>query len=174
MSAITQSSSVVEQATLETPSQPGAIARALLATNASYLPTIARITLGAVILPHGLQKTLGLFGGYGFSGTMGFLTGAVGLPWLLALIVVVAESVGAAALIVGVGSRVAALGIASVMIGAVVTTHLPHGFFMNWTGAQGGEGFEYHLLALALAAIVMIAGGGRASIDRWLTSRRAA
>lgn len=171
MSSLTHTASLTDS--LPT-TRSGAITRALFATDASTIPTIARITLGAVMLPHGLQKTLGLFGGYGFKGTMGFLTGSVGLPWLLALTVVLAESLGAVALILGAGTRVAAAGIAAVMIGAVVTTHLPNGFFMNWSGAQPGEGYEYHLLALALAAIVLVAGGGRASIDRWLTARRRA
>ena len=143
----------------------------LLATDASTIRLVQRIVLGLVILPHGLQKTLGLFGGYGFTGTMGFLTGTVGLPWAIAVLVVLAESLGAAALVTGLFSRVTAFGIAAVMVGAVMTAHLPHGFFMNWTGAQGGEGFEYHLLALALALPIVIAGGGAASVDGWLASK---
>ena len=146
----------------------------LLATDASAIRLVQRIVLGLVILPHGLQKTIGLFGGYGFTGTMGFLTGMVGLPWVIAVLVVLAESLGAAALVVGLFSRVTALGIAAVMGGAAVTSHLPHGFFMNWTGAQGGEGFEYHLLALAMALPIVVAGGGAASVDGWLTSKLAA
>lgn len=151
---------------------PRAALHALLATDESLAPAIARVVLGLVILPHGLQKTLGLFGGYGFTGTMGFLTGAAGLPWIVALTVVLAESVGAAALIAGAASRVAAAGIAAVMIGATLTTHLANGFFMNWFGAQTGEGFEYHLLALGLAAIVLVHGGGRGSVDRLLAAGR--
>lgn len=143
----------------------------LLATDASTTRLVQRIVLGLVILPHGLQKTLGLFGGYGFTGTMGFLTGTVGLPWAIAVLVVLAESLGAAALVTGLFSRVTAFGIAAVMVGAVMTAHLPHGFFMNWTGAQGGEGFEYHLLALALALPIVIAGGGAASVDGWLAAK---
>lgn len=141
----------------------------LLATDSSTTRLFQRVVLGAVILPHGLQKTLGWFGGYGFQGTLGYLTGPLGLPLPLALLVIAAETIGAAALIAGLASRVTALGVASVMIGAVVTTHLPYGFFMNWGGAQGGEGFEYHLLALALALPIVVAGGGAWSVDRWLT-----
>lgn len=142
----------------------------LLATDASAIRLVQRIVLGLVILPHGLQKTVGLFGGYGFTGTMGFLTGTVGLPWAIAVLVVLAESLGAAALVAGLFSRVTAFGIAAVMIGAVVTSHLSNGFFMNWTGGQAGEGFEYHLLALALALPIVVAGGGAASVDGWLAS----
>ncbi|MFN7976869.1 MAG: DoxX family protein [Vicinamibacterales bacterium] len=143
----------------------------LLATDASTIRLVQRIVLGLVILPHGLQKTIGLFGGYGFTGTMGFLTGTVGLPWAVAALVVLAESLGAAALVTGLLSRVTALGIAAVMVGAVVTSHLPNGFFMNWTGGQAGEGFEYHLLALALALPIVFAGGGAASVDGWLAAK---
>jgi putative oxidoreductase len=145
---------------------------ALVSTDGQIAPAIARVALGGVMLPHGLQKTLGLFGGYGFEGTMGFFTETVGLPWLVGFLAIMAESVGALALIAGVGGRLAALGIAGVMVGAIITTHLPYGFFMDWYGQRGGEGFEYHLLALALAGIVIVAGSGRASVDRWLSSSR--
>jgi putative oxidoreductase len=92
----------------------------------------------------------------------------VGLPYPVALLVILIESLGALALVAGLGGRLMAAGIAAVMIGAVVTTHSGH-FFMNWSGTQGAEGFEYHLLALALAAIVMLKGSGAASVDRVLT-----
>jgi putative oxidoreductase len=146
----------------------------LLATDGSLTRLVQRVVLGLVILPHGLQKTAGWFGGYGFDATMGFLTGTAGLPYVVALAVVLAESVGALALVAGAGARLAALGIAAVMVGATVTTHLPHGFFMNWSGAQGGEGFEYHLLALALALPIVVAGAGAASVDGWLAGRQRA
>jgi putative oxidoreductase len=141
----------------------------LLATGDRGTPAIARIALGLVILPHGLQKTLGLFGGYGFDGTMAFFTDTMGLPWWVALAVVAIESVGALTLLVGAASRLAAAGVAAVMLGAALTSHVEHGFFMNWFGNQAGEGFEFHILALALASIVMVAGGGKGSIDRRLS-----
>ncbi len=140
----------------------------LLQTDSSNARFGQRVVLAAVIFPHGAQKLLGWFGGYGFDGTMGFLTGQVGLPWIVALTVIIAESVGALALAAGFFSRIAALGIVSVMIGAVATSHLSHGFFMNWSGRQGGEGFEYHLLVLALALPVVVLGGGRYALDRVL------
>lgn len=152
----------------------GAVARAVetvVATDAGAAQAVARLALGGVMLPHGLQKTFGLFGGYGFEGTMGFLTGGVGLPWLVALLVVLIESAGALALIVGAFSRLAAAGITAVMIGAVLTSHAKVGFFMNWSGTQSGEGYEFHLLAIALAVVVLISGAGAASVDRWLTRR---
>lgn len=133
-----------------------------------------RLLLGAIIFPHGAQKLLGWFGGYGYAGTMQFFTDAVGLPAPIALLVILAESLGALALVFGAGTRLAAFGIAAVMVGAIFTTHLEHGFFMNWFGAQKGEGFEFHLLALALALPLAIRGGGLFSVDRVLAGRLAA
>lgn len=149
----------------------GALVRALVRTDDSRALAVARVALGAVMLPHGLQKAFGWFGGPGFDGIMGYLTGAVGLPWVLALLVVAAELLGSLLLLLGLGGRLGALGIASVMIGAVATTHFPLGFFMDWNGTMAGEGFEYHLLALGLAAAVMIGGSGAWSADRLLTRR---
>ena len=132
-----------------------------------------RVLLGGVMLPHGLQKTLGLFGGHGFDGTMGFFTGVMGLPAPLAFLVIAAESLGAVALLLGAGTRIAAAGMIAVMAGAVATAHASHGFFMNWTGAQGGEGFEYHLLVAGIGAVVLAGGGGRLAVDGWLRERLA-
>ena len=146
--------------------------RKLLATSPDFLPTLARLALGAVMFPHGAQKVLGWFGGYGFGGTMGFFTNTMGIPWVFGFLAIVAEFVGALGLIVGGLARVAAFGIASVMVVAVATTHWQNGFFMNWGGTQKGEGFEYHVLALALAVIVMLRGSGALSLDRWLAARR--
>jgi putative oxidoreductase len=140
----------------------------ILATTDSLAPTVARLTLGLVMFPHGAQKALGWFGGYGYSGTMGFFTGTMHIPAVFAFLAIAAEFAGTLALIAGAFSRVAALGIAGVMAVAIATTHLPFGFFMNWNGAQKGEGFEYHLLTLGLALIVLVWGGGKASLDRRL------
>jgi putative oxidoreductase len=117
-----------------------------------------------MILPHGLQKTVGAFGGYGFKGTMGYLTGTVGAPWIFALLAILAESIGGVMLIAGLGTRFAALGIGGVMLVAV-TQHWSNGFFMNWTGAQKGEGIEFHLLAIGIVVALLILGGGRFSLD---------
>jgi putative oxidoreductase len=130
-----------------------------------------RVILGLVIFPHGAQKLLGWFGGFGFSGTMGFFTDTMHIPAPVAFLIIIGESLGALALIVGLGTRLAALGIAAVMVGAVFTTHVGVGFFMNWLGAQKGEGFEYHLLALALALPLVVRGGGLLSVDGALVER---
>lgn len=136
----------------------------LVATGDSLAPLFLRLSLGIMILPHGLQKTLGWFGGYGFNGTMGWLTGTVGAPWILALLAILAESVGGLMLIAGAGTRVAALGVGAVMVVAAAT-HWSNGFFMNWSGAQKGEGIEFHLLAVGIAVALLIIGGGRFSVD---------
>jgi putative oxidoreductase len=143
----------------------------LLATDRDRSLLFQRIILAVVIFPHGAQKLLGWFGGFGFSGTMGFFTDTMHLPGPIAFLVIIAESIGAIGLVLGAGTRIAAFGIAAVMLGAIVTTHANFGFFMNWFGAQGGEGFEFHLLALALALPLMIRGGGLLSVDAGLLER---
>ena len=125
------------------------------------------------MLPHGAQKLPGCFGGHGFSGTIGHLTGTAHLPWVIAVLVILAESLGSLALVLGLGGRVMAAGIASVMVGAVATVHLASGFFMNWNGTTQNKGFEYHILALALALVVLLRGSGAFSVDRAVTARRA-
>ncbi|SDT85841.1 putative oxidoreductase [Verrucomicrobium sp. GAS474] len=139
--------------------------RALLNTSSSSSLLIARLTLGLVMFPHGAQKALGWFGGYGFDATMGFFTGTMHVPALFAFLAIAAEFAGSLGLIFGAVSRVAAFGIASNMVVAILTVHGANGFFMNWNGDQKGEGFEYHLLALGLALIVILKGAGKASVD---------
>jgi putative oxidoreductase len=149
----------------------GGLLAALVRTEDDWTQTLLRVVLGVVMFPHGAQKLLGWFGGFGFEGTMGYLTGSVGLPWIVGLLVIVAEFFGSLALVFGFLGRAGALGVIAVMVGAVLTTHLPNGFFMNWSGQQAGEGFEYHLLALAISLAVIIRGSGAASVDRALTAR---
>ena len=143
----------------------------LLHTENDYASLVARLALGIVIFPHGAQKVLGWFGGHGFAGTMTFFTETMGLPYLVALLVVLAEFLGSIGLIVGALTRIAALGIGSVMLGAILLVHLPNGFFMNWGGTQPGEGFEYHLLAIGLALVLILRGGGALSLDRIIADR---
>ena len=144
------------------------VVHTLLATENTSLLTILRIALGVVMLPHGLQKTLGWFGGYGFTGTMGGFT-SMGVPAFLAFLVIAAESAGAVALITGFTTRIAAFGIGATMLVAS-QMHKANGFFMNWSGQQKGEGFEYHILAIAIAVVLMIGGAGRFSLDRSLSN----
>jgi len=139
--------------------------KALFRTEDSLPLLIARLALGIVMLPHGMQKSLGLFGGPGFSATMGMFT-SQGMPAPLAFLVILGESAGSLGLIVGFLSRIAGFGITCIMLGAIGMVHWQNGFFMNWSGKQAGEGFEYHILALGVALAVLVGGGGRASVDR--------
>ena len=146
----------------------------LIATEARTGPAVARLALGLVMLPHALQKAFGWFGGSGFAGTLEGFTTKLGIPAPLAALAIAAEIFGAFALVAGVLTRVAAAAIIAVMLGAIAIVHLPHGFFMNWAGQKAGEGFEYHLLAIALGVVCLLAGGGRLSIDRVLMRWRPA
>lgn len=144
------------------------MANKLFATNDDISLLILRLTLGIVFFAHGAQKMLGWFGGYGFSGTMGYFTGQ-GLPAVIAFLIIIGEFFGSLGLIFGFLSRIAAAGIGIIMLGAVFTIHIHNGFFMNWFGNQKGEGFEYHLLVLAIVVAILIKGSGMLSIDRALS-----
>jgi putative oxidoreductase len=149
------------------PRSPAASTRTLttlLATDNSVGLLILRVVLGVVLVPHGLQKTVGWFGGYGFDGTMGWFA-SLGIPALFGFLAIATETAGALALIAGLGTRIAALGVAGVMSVAGVMVHRKF-FLMNWSGTQGGEGFEYHLLGAAIAVALVIGGAGRWSLDR--------
>jgi putative oxidoreductase len=140
----------------------------LMGTSSDVSLTILRLVLGVVFFAHGAQKMLGWFGGYGFQGTMGFFE-HMGMPAPVALLIICTEFFGGLGLIVGLLTRIAALGIGVEMIGAVFMVHLQNGFFMNWYGTQKGEGFEYHLLAIAVAAALLLRGSGAFSLDRTLS-----
>jgi len=142
----------------------------LVETNGGIVPLILRLTLALVMLPHGAQKTLGWFGGHGFRDTMADFTKS-GFPPALAFLAVMAEFLGPLGLAVGLLTRVAALGIAVVMLVAILTVHRQHGFFMNWRGTQAGEGVEYHVLALGLALALIVNGAGAWSIDALIAHR---
>jgi putative oxidoreductase len=144
------------------------LARDLLSTDDSRSLLLQRVTLGVVVLAHGAQKLVGAFGGWGFESTVRWFSEALGVPAPLSVIVILAESLGAVALVLGAFTRVAALGVVAVMLGAIALVHAPHGLFMNWSGAQAGEGYEFHLLALALAVPLVFRGAGAGSLDRWL------
>src|SRR5689334_15883986 len=144
--------------------------RKLVATDNNTGTTILRLVLGVIFFAHGAQKMLGWFGGYGFSGTMGFFTNVMHIPAVFAFLAIAAEFFGGLGLIFGFLTRIAAFGISVNMLVAIATVHGAMGFFMNWTGAQKGEGFEYHMLVLAMTAFLMIRGAGALSIDRAITT----
>jgi putative oxidoreductase len=146
--------------------------RRIASTEARLAPAIARVVLGGVMWPHGAQKMMGIFGGEGFSATVSGMHAHLFIPQWLVVVAILTEFFAPIALVLGLLSRVAALGIGIVMVVAMATLHVYNGFFMNWTGLKSGEGFEYHLLALGLAAVVFLQGGGFLSIDRAISRER--
>ena len=134
-------------------------------TNNDWTGLVTRLTIGLILFPHGAQKMLGIFGGYGFNGTMRFFTGTMHLPWLIGFLVILIEFIGSLSLIAGFASRLWSVLVIIEMFGAVITTHLNNGFFMNWAGTQKGEGYEFHLLIIGLALATLIDGSGKFSAD---------
>ncbi|MBS1583665.1 MAG: DoxX family protein [Bacteroidetes bacterium] len=137
----------------------------LFATSTGWAPLLLRITLGAVMFPHGAQKLLGWWGGSGFKASLDYFTGTIGLPAIAGVLIILAESVGALALIAGLGTRIWAAAFLVIMVGAIITVHGSNGFFMNWFGAQAGEGIEFNLLMIGMALALLVAGGGRFAVD---------
>ncbi len=140
-------------------------------THPCWAALITRLTLALVIFPHGAQKLLGWFGGSGLHSTLELFTRNLHLSYFMAWLIIAIEFLGSISLFLGLLTRISALGLTGIMAGAISMVHCHNGFFMNWSGHQKGEGFEYHILVLGLALATLIAGGGKASIDSWLTSR---
>lgn len=137
----------------------------------SWSLLLVRLALGVVILPHGMQKALGLFGGYGFTGTIGFFE-SMGMPFILALLVILAEFVGSLGLIAGIATRFMAFSLFVEMTGAMILGgHIHNGFFMNWFGTQKGEGIEYFILVIGISLAVLIGGSGKFSFDNLISKK---
>ena len=133
---------------------------------------VVRVTVGIVVLAHSVQKLFGWFGGYGFDGTMNFFTETIGLPYFAGIIIILLETFGMLALIAGIMGRMMSVGVILIMLGAILTTHGPVGFYMNWDGSLQGEGFEYHLLVMALASATVVNGTGAFSLDQVISRKR--
>lgn len=146
----------------------------LFTTSESWTLIVLRVILGLVIFPHGAQKLLGWFGGYGFSGSMNYFTDTVGLPWMVGFLVIILEFFGAIALIAGIATRIIAVLYIAIAIGIIFTSSIQYGFFMNWFGNQAGEGYEYFLLWIGMAVTLLVNGGGKYSIDKLLVKSNAA
>jgi len=144
----------------------------ILFTNNDWTGLITRLTIGLILFPHGAQKMLGIFGGYGFNGTMNFFTGTLHLPWLIGFLVIFIEFIGSLGLIAGIGSRLWSAAIIMLMVGIIFTSHIDNGFFMNWFGNQKGEGFEYHLLVIGLSLATLVNGSGKYSLDGLITKKQ--
>ena len=140
----------------------------LISTSNDVALTILRLVLGVVFFAHGAQKLLGWFGGYGLTATVGAFT-HMGMPAPIVYLIIATEFFGGLGLILGFLTRIPALGIGCLMVGAIFLVHLPNGFFMNWANNQKGEGIEYHLMAIAMAAVLLLRGAGAFSVDRALS-----
>jgi len=143
----------------------------ILKTTSDWPGLILRMTAGLIMLPHGLQKATGLFGGYGLKASMDYFVNTMKLPWIIALLVIIIECIGSFGLIVGAFSRIWAGALIVVMSGAILTTNFKNGLFMNWYGTQAGEGYEYHLLFIGICLCILITGGGKFSVDAGLTMK---
>ncbi len=140
----------------------------LFVTSPSWAITVVRVVLGVIFFAHGSQKVLGWYGGYGLKGTTGYFT-SIGLPLPIAYLVCFFEFLGGIGLLLGLLTRLAALAVAIVMVGAIAKVHWPNGFFINWELRPGqGHGFEANLAFIAMAVACLIAGGGALSVDRLL------
>lgn len=136
----------------------------LVSTGDSLAPFFLRVTLAVMMFPHGAQKLLGWFGGFGFKGSMGYFTGTVGAPWIVGLLVILGEFFGPLLLLAGFATRFAAASLALIMLGAAWQMRA-NGFFMNWFGNQKGEGIELFLLVIGIAGALIVTGGGKFSVD---------
>ena len=137
----------------------------IFSTNKDLTGLITRLTLGLILFPHGAQKMLGIFGGYGFSGTMGFFADILHLPSIIGFLVIIIEFVGSLSLIAGFASRIWSALTIILFIGIIFNSHIENGFFMNWFGNQKGEGYEFHLLIIGLSLATLVNGSGKYSVD---------
>ena len=140
----------------------------ILSSSDSWAATIARLTVGLIILPHGIQKVFGLYGGEGFSGTMKRFTKEMGFPSIIAFLIISIEFFGAVFLILGFASRIMALGVIVLMIGAILVSHRQYGYFLNWHNTKEGEGMQFNLLMIGTCIVVMILGSGKIGLDNFI------
>ena len=145
----------------------------LTGIHADWTVVIVRILLGVIFSAHGAQKLLGWHGA-GLAKSMRAFAEDLHLPRTLAFLVIVGEFLGGVGLIIGLFSRITALVIAVTMLGAIATVHFRFGLFLNWFGGKEGHGIEYHLLAIALALVIVVNGAGAFSLDRVVSEHLAA
>ena len=136
----------------------------LVATKPGWGGPVLRLGLAVMLWPHGAQKLLGWFGGYGFEGTMAFMTQS-GIPAPVAFLVIVGEFFAPILLVAGFLTRFAAASVAVIMAGAALIVHLPNGFFAD----KGG--LEFPLFATFAALSLVFSGAGSGSVDLRLTKR---
>ncbi|TGK12574.1 DoxX family protein [Leptospira fletcheri] len=139
------------------------------ATKPGIGPLFLRIGIFTCIFPHGAQKTVGWFGGLGYDVAMDYFTDTLGFPAFLGTAAIFFEFAGSLFLAFGFLTRFFASGIGITLFVAALT-HIHYGFFMNWFGDKGGEGFEYHILVVSMAISLFFSGGGSYSVDRSISN----
>lgn len=169
MNSTTLNPRLATAASAPTASPFSRLARAFFGTPDDVTGLVLRLGLAVMMFPHGAQKALGWFGGFGFEATVGYFTQG-GFPLVLTLAIIAAEFLGPIALLAGFFTRWSAFGIGLVMTGAAFM-HAQHGFFMNWMGNQKGEGLEFFVLAVTMAVALVIKGGGKWAADRAIARR---
>jgi putative oxidoreductase len=132
---------------------------------ARYAPVVVRLALGVAFVAHGGQKMFGWWGGPGFAGTIEAF-GKQGMPAAMTVLVMIGEFFGGLGVLFGCLTRLAALGPAIVMLGAMGLVHAQNGYFMNWFNVPGrGHGIECNLAYFAMAVSLVLSGAGPLSID---------
>lgn len=139
--------------------------RDFLDTRRSWAMLLVRFPLGLDMFVHGYQKITHV------ESSMRYFDG-LNVPHFFGWLAIVAEFFGGLGLMLGLLSRIAALGVGITMLVAIFLRHLPYGYLMNWHGGLpfGTEGYEYHTLAIGMALAVMIEGAGAWSLDRRLSA----
>ncbi|WP_374463220.1 DoxX family protein [Chryseobacterium sp.] len=140
-------------------------------TNDDWTGFVIRLTLGLILFPHGAQKMFGWFGGPGFSKEVEHLTEYMHLPWIISVMVILAEFWGSVSLIMGLASRLWSVAFGVLFVNIIFIAHLENGFFMNWFGTQKGEGYEYHLLVIGLCIALGLNGSGKYSADQLISKK---
>ncbi len=126
---------------------------------------LLRVILGVVFFVHGSQKVLGWFGGYGLSGTVGYFKDVVHIPAFFAYLGPFVEFLGGIALVFGMFTKVAALGIFIMMVVATAKVHFPNGFLLSGKGDGKGQGYEFTLTLAIISLVLVLLGGGIYSVD---------
>jgi len=141
-------------------------------TNPAAIPLlILRIAFAIVMFPHGAQLLVGWFGGYGYTASMGYFS-SIGIPSVIGFLIIFLEFFGSIFILLGLFTRLFALALTGLVTGMILMVHIHAGFFMNWFGNIKGEGFEYHILMLSMLLSLLIAGGGKASLDALLFNKK--
>ncbi len=143
-----------------------AMMKKILATDTSVAALALRVPVGIIFAAHGAQKLFGWFGGYGLTGTAGWLE-SIGLApgLLMALLAGGAEFFGGLALILGLLTRPAAFALSIAMVVAIFSVHFSNGLFIS------NNGYEFGLALLAASLSLLASGGGKAAVDSWLANK---